>query len=293
LHGHYRASIYLIPLRIETERREMAATIRTFDAASPLDAVIDALSADGAVGIPDMVGPDVIAAMDAELAPFVEAERGRQAAGDAPRTIRVGAVLAKSPAVVPVLQSPLIHAVCERILLPHCSCYQLSSVHLIEVPPGSPAGALHRDDVIWPLPGSRPVAVINFLVPLTDFTPRNGGTCVVLGSHRWPRDGSKVGPGRLDLDTKGAVDPASLTPAALPKGSILPVLGGVVHCAGANTTDRPRRALSISVTLGWLRQEENMYLSVPREMLQSLPEDVVKFIGYQIHDPYLGHTGFE
>jgi hypothetical protein len=271
----------------------MGSAIRVFDGSATMDALLAELDAEGAAGILDAVGAGLIGRINADLEPYVERERRRLADDARKPAVRVGALLAKSPGIAPLLQSPLVHGICERFLLPHCSCYRLSSIHLIEVSPHSPAGHVHRDDVIWPIPGPRPTAVINFLIPLTDFTPENGATCVVPGSHRWPRNADKVGPGRLDLDVVAQIDPGELVSTSLGAGSILAVLGGVLHCSGANTTASPRRALSVSVNLGWLRQEENLYLSVPHEIVAGLPEDVQQFIGYQIHAPYLGHTGFE
>jgi ectoine hydroxylase-related dioxygenase (phytanoyl-CoA dioxygenase family) len=39
-----------------------------------------------------------------------------------------------------------------------------------------------------------------------------------------------------------------------------------VHGGGANRTDKPRAGLINTYALGWLRQEENQYLNVPREI---------------------------
>lgn len=274
----------------------MAPSIRNFRADASLDKVLRALAEDGAAGICDVISPALLARIDAELAGHVEAARARlKEASGAPPTqpVRVGGVIAKSPSIVPILQSSLVHKICERFLLPHCSRYRLSGIQLVEVQPGSAAGRPHRDDVIWPLPGERPLAVINFLIPLTDFVPESGATRIAPGSHRWRRDASKVGPGRLDLDVFEDIDPAALVAASLGIGSMLPVLGGTIHAAGANRTGEPRRALSLSVALGWLRQEENMYLSVPQDLVAGLPEDIQQFIGYGIHEPYLGHCGFD
>jgi hypothetical protein len=48
--------------------------------------------------------------------------------------------------------------------------------------------------------------------------------------------------------------------------------------------------MSLSFNLGWLRQEENLYLTVPPDQLARLPNRARELIGYSIHDPYLGHT---
>ena len=40
--------------------------------------------------------------------------------------------------------------------------------------------------------------------------------------------------------------------------------------------------------LGWLRQEENHYLAIPREIADSYPERIRKLMGYEPHGPILG-----
>ncbi len=37
-----------------------------------------------------------------------------------------------------------------------------------------------------------------------------------------------------------------------------------------------------------MRQEENQYLAVPREVADSYPEALRRLMGYQTHGPYLG-----
>ena len=57
---------------------------------------------------------------------------------------------------------------------------------------------------------------------------------------------------------------------------------------GANNSDSPRSGLINTYALGWLRQEENQYLSVPRQMADAYPESVRRLMGYQVHGEYLG-----
>ena len=47
------------------------------------------------------------------------------------------------------------------------------------------------------------------------------------------------------------------------KGSCLLYTGKVYHGGGANRSDETRMGLNITYDVGWLRQEENQYLSVP------------------------------
>jgi hypothetical protein len=46
--------------------------------------------------------------------------------------------------------------------------------------------------------------------------------------------------------------------------------------------------LFVSYSLGWLRQEDNQYLILPREVADSYPDTVRRLLGYQAHGKYLG-----
>ena len=50
----------------------------------------------------------------------------------------------------------------------------------------------------------------------------------------------------------------------------------------------PRAGLINTYALGWLRQEENQYLSVPREVAESYPEQIQRLMGFQAHRRTLG-----
>jgi ectoine hydroxylase-related dioxygenase (phytanoyl-CoA dioxygenase family) len=112
---------------------------------------------------------------------------------------------------------------------------------------------------------------------LDEFTEANGATRVSVGSHRLP----EVGLQSFDVET---------VPAAMPQGSIVLYTGRTVHGGGANTTDAPRIGINVDYALGWLRQEENQYLSVPLDVVRELPEDIQRLMGYQ-HGAYaLGYV---
>ena len=61
-------------------------------------------------------------------------------------------------------------------------------------------------------------------------------------------------------------------------------LGSTIHGGGANRSDRARSGLINTYSLGWLRQEENQYLTIPRQVADSYPEHVRRLMGYQSHD---------
>ncbi len=76
--------------------------------------------------------------------------------------------------------------------------------------------------------------------------------------------------------------------APMSKGSLLLYLGSVLHGGGSNQSDKPRMGLINTYSLGWLRQEENHYLAIPREIADSYPERIRQLMGYQSHGPILG-----
>jgi ectoine hydroxylase-related dioxygenase (phytanoyl-CoA dioxygenase family) len=75
----------------------------------------------------------------------------------------------------------------------------------------------------------------------------------------------------------------------MPRGSVVIYTGRTVHGGGANTTEADRVGINIDYALGWLRQEENQYLSVPKEIAAALPEKVQRLMGYQMGAYALGY----
>ena len=69
----------------------------------------------------------------------------------------------------------------------------------------------------------------------------------------------------------------------MPKGAVLFYLGSTRHGGGANRSNTPRAGLINTYALGWLRQEENQYLNVPREVAEAYPEHIQRLMGYCSH----------
>jgi ectoine hydroxylase-related dioxygenase (phytanoyl-CoA dioxygenase family) len=112
---------------------------------------------------------------------------------------------------------------------------------------------------------------------VTDFTEEMGATRMVVGSHRWEDDPDDV-------------DPALSAPAVMSKGSVLLYTGSIFHGGGANTTQTSRIGMNIGYSLGWLRQEENQYLACPPEIARTLPEGLLRLMGYQRGSYSIGYV---
>jgi ectoine hydroxylase-related dioxygenase (phytanoyl-CoA dioxygenase family) len=70
----------------------------------------------------------------------------------------------------------------------------------------------------------------------------------------------------------------------MPAGSAVVYLGGTLHGGGANTSQVARRGAHLSYCLGWLRTEENQYLSVPPAIAATLPRRSQELLGYAVHN---------
>src|SRR6266850_4528401 len=83
-----------------------------------------------------------------------------------------------------------------------------------------------------------------------------------------------TGPAVRDLQS------ADTEPAEMPAGSVLFYTGSLYHGAGANRSDGVRYGLNVTYSVSWLRQEENQYLSVPAEIARTLPDELLRLMGY-------------
>jgi ectoine hydroxylase-related dioxygenase (phytanoyl-CoA dioxygenase family) len=177
---------------------------------------------------------------------------------------------------------PLLLGVCDRVLLPSCARYQLNLGQILQRGPGSPDQILHRDEVVWAdVPRPAPELQLAAVIAFVDFTVENGATRVVPGSHRW--DDRALVP--MEQMLRPPPEPDAIARAVMPAGSAVVYLGGTIHGAGANTTiDQQRRGAHLSYCVGWLRTEENNYLSIPPRVASRLPRQAQEVIGYAIHD---------
>jgi ectoine hydroxylase-related dioxygenase (phytanoyl-CoA dioxygenase family) len=190
------------------------------------------------------------------------------------KTLRLSSILALSRASADVLAHPLVLGVADIVLKRHCKTYRIGSSTAIEILPGENAQVLHRDDDFYPIRIPGVDFQFSAMVALTDFTAENGATRVAPGSH--------------DLRPIDSITNDQITQAEMPRGSILFYLGATVHAGGANKARAPRTGLITTYSLGWLRQEENHYLSIPREIADSYPDTVRRLMGYQSHGRFLG-----
>ncbi|MFZ4433827.1 MAG: phytanoyl-CoA dioxygenase family protein [Microthrixaceae bacterium] len=212
-----------------------------------------------------------------DLRPHLDAVRPGADDFEGRSTRRVGGILGRSPSAVGLVANELVLDVADRVLGPDKSTFQLHLTQAIAIGPDSPAQALHRDQWCFDFHAFPPdmVVEVSTIWALTDFTEATGATRVVPDSHR---------------SAEVTATDADAVPAEMPRGSVVIYTGSTVHGGGANRSDETRVGLNVDYTLGWLRQEENQYLSVPTEVARTLPERVQRLMGYSMGSYALGYV---
>jgi len=237
------------------------------------------LREDGCVIIADLVAPEMIDRVSAELDPYINATRGGDTDFLGHATRRIGALIARSPSARSLVTHPSILNTLDLALGDHGSTFQIDLTQLIDIGPGEPGQQLHRDQWSfdhYPFPRGFE-AEIATMWAVTDFTEEMGATRVIVGSNLWEDDPAKV-------------DPLLTTGAVMTKGSVLLYVGSIYHGGGANKSDVHRVGMNIGYSLGWLRQEENQFLACPPEIARTLPEGLLRLMGYQRGSVALGYV---
>ena len=242
--------------------------------------IVRAMERDGACIIRDVLSPEQLQTLQAELLPLIDQTPDGLDDWSGRKTRRTGGLIARSAAVREIALNPLTLGAANATLRQFCSRIQLNITQLITILPGQGAQPLHRDRFVWG--GDDSGGVIpegiepqcNGIWAVSDFTEENGATHIVPGSHKW---GFKR-QARRDESVQ----------AVMKAGSVLLYNGTVIHSGGENRGTTPRVALNVTYTLGWLRQEENQYLSCPPEIAKNFDQDLTDLLGYSFGNYSLG-----
>ena len=249
--------------------------LETLPATASADEILTVLKRDGALILKDALTPAQLAQVRAETMPYIEATDFGRDDFTGNLTTRTGALVARSPACRDMVASKTIIEAANAFLKPFCERIQLHLTQVIRITPGQKKQQIHRDRWAWGtyLKGIEPQ--FNTIWAMTDFTKENGATQVCPGSLDWADD---YQPKDEEIGY-----------AEMSAGSVLIYSGGVFHGGGANVSNGDRIGVNITYTLGWLRQEENQYLSCPPEIARDLTPELQALIGYAMGSYALGY----
>lgn len=240
-----------------------------------VDTHVARIARDGYSIIEDAIEPDLIDALTADLTRLeddyqVEPSDNSFEGG---RTVRIYNLLAFGPLYEAIPVHPNVLPVVERVLDPGCLVSSLSSISIMG---GETAQPIHADDQLISIPKPHPPTVCNTMWALTDFTEANGATRLVPGSHLRDHNPDFGG----DYDT---------IPAEMSKGSVLVWHGSLWHGGGANTTDDRRVGIAMNYCAGYIRQQENQQLGLPRETVARFPKRLRELVGFSVYSGLIGH----
>jgi ectoine hydroxylase-related dioxygenase (phytanoyl-CoA dioxygenase family) len=235
----------------------------------------DRLREDGWTVLPGAIDPDLVDALVADL------DRLEAALGVVPaensfeghHTVRIYNLLARGPLWEQVPVHPEVLPVVESVLDAGCLVSSLSSISIL---PGERAQPIHADDQLLPLERPHVPIVCNTMWALTDFTEENGATRIVPGSHLSPHNPAYG-------------EHHDSVPAVMAKGSVLVWNGSLWHGGGSNRSTERRVGVAMNYCGGWVRQQENQQLGIPREVAAGFSPRLRRLVGYGIYNGLVGH----
>jgi ectoine hydroxylase-related dioxygenase (phytanoyl-CoA dioxygenase family) len=189
------------------------------------------------------------------------------------RTVRIYNLLVHGEVFERVPVHPSVLPIVEGVLDHGCLVSSLSSVSICGDETPQP---IHADDQLIPIPKPHPPIVCNSMWALTDFTEENGATRIIPGTHL--------------LDHSPVFgQPYDSIPAAMPRGSVMVYNGSMWHGGGANRTNRRRIGIAMNYCAGYVRQQENQQLGIPRDIARRFSPRLRELVGYGVYNGLIGH----
>ncbi|PKY03900.1 PhyH-domain-containing protein [Aspergillus campestris IBT 28561] len=255
--------------------------------------VAEIIRRDGGVIIKNFISTDTVAQIDREIAPHWQRKgvyKGNLFNAEDPP---LSGLCGKSPTVAEkALNHPLYQAVSKELLRDvtypwwgdsRSICISdpiLAVSQAFTRGPKTPGQPLHRDDMPQHFEheeGSGDSSLLGLLVAGTKCTFENGATQLIVGSHKWG-------------DDRGPADPALCSTAEMETGDALLIIGSIWHGAGENISLERRNIYSVHMVRGTLRQDENQYLAIPKDVAKTYSAEVQAIIGYSVSQPYCGYV---
>ncbi|VUC32525.1 unnamed protein product [Clonostachys rosea] len=252
----------------------MPTTVKTFLASAEAHDVLQTLKADGVAIIKSAAQPGTIDAVLKEAGALPEG----QAFG----------LAAKSPTFVKeLMMNKLYHDLVKRILTDTCIIFysdertvstaepQLSLTATLTSTPGSAGWGLRRqDDCHHTVHPAKRETDFGISFAATPINSSNGALRVVVGSNQWK-------------DSRDPKEKEEII-VELAKGDAILHLGSVFLGQLPNTGTETSTLLTTFSTPGWCRQQENQYVAIPVDVVQTFSPEIQRFIGYYVSRPYGG-----
>jgi ectoine hydroxylase-related dioxygenase (phytanoyl-CoA dioxygenase family) len=246
-----------------------------------------AYDADGYVVLDGLLSAAELSEIRDELARLLDQGPSGRNDFEGTRTQRVYTLVGRGKAFERLVEHPAILSIVDELLLPN---YLLTASQAIAIGPGETPQPAHTDDSFYTIPRPRPAISVSTMWAIDDFTQENGATEVIRGSHRWSDDelvNMYVGDDSVTLATQYQ---PHLRTLVMPAGSCAVFAGTLVHRGGQNRSNDVRKAISNQYCEPWARQQENFFLSIPKEKVAQMSLRLQGMLGYSVHPPFMGQV---
>jgi len=250
--------------------------LQTLPSTATTAEILEILSSDGALILEGVLKAADIEQFRKELDPYMQATENGRDGFTGHQTTRTGSLVARSAKAREMVMNARVIEAANAFLAPFCQRIQLHVTQIIRLKPGQGKQMIHRDRWAWGKYMQNDMEPqFNTIWAISDFTEENGATQVVPGSLDWPDDRK--------------AEPEEICQAVMSAGSVLLYTGGVFHGGGENRSDTDRIGANLTYTLGWLRQEENQYLSCPPEIAREFSPELQDMLGYTMGQYAMGY----
>ncbi|KAE8454313.1 hypothetical protein EG329_005238 [Mollisiaceae sp. DMI_Dod_QoI] len=274
-------------------------TLQRIPVDAPIEVFIETIKKDGGCICTNYVSPEDIATANAEVKPFLDADKPWQGKLFPPETRRCNRLLWRSPTCrEKFFMHPLYQALGEYFLaetyptwydqkLHHYTSHPLLSAALgIDVRPGAVGQRLHRDDKMYHTWHTDATSTgwtqgrdngFGVFVPGIKFSIENGATRMIPGSHLWG-------------DDRGA-DPndPNVCYAEMDVGEAAFMLASTFHGGSTNNSkDQNRMLYAMFMCKGTLRTEFATLIEYPPEVVKPWSKEIQARLGYKISSPNCG-----
>ena len=250
--------------------------LQKLPATASTEEILEIISRDGALILENVLSASELEQFRQELDPYMEATESGRDDFTGRQTTRTGSLITRSAQARDMVMNETVVNAANAFLAPYCQRIQLHLTQIIRLKPGQGKQMIHRDRWAWGKYMQNNIEPqFNTIWAITDFTEENGATQVVPGSTTWPDDRK--------------AKPEEICQATMSAGSVLLYTGGVFHSGGENRSASDRIGANLTYTLGWLRQEENQYLSCPPELAKEFSTELQDMLGYTMGQYAMGY----
>ena len=252
--------------------------IETFTHPYPWQAIDHSTQTTGAAILQGALSPSLVQSLNAEIDSYLETSKlGLPATGSTDydkflghNTVRMHGLIEKFPSSPEVIGETNVVEWARRTMGSLAGEVLLNAGELIEIRPGEPRQQAHRDSDSWPIPLGPDPFIVNAIYALDDFTEENGATWIAPDSWPWPK--------------AQRAESSDYARAVMKRGDAIIFRGDLIHRGGANNSDKPRRALSISYCAGWLRTVENTFMNHSLDTIRGQSEQIKVLLGFGAYD---------